>query len=107
MLKTKKKQVLIEKHKKHEKDTGSPEVQIALLTEQIVQLTKHLKKNQKDNHSRLGLLKMVAKRKALMNYLARKDSSRYESLAKNLEFKKTAAPAGKIARPAKKTKTKK
>ncbi len=103
MLKTKKKQVLIEKHKSHEKDTGSPEVQIALLTEQIVQLTKHLKKHQKDNHSRLGLLKMVAKRKALMNYLSKKDSARSEALAKKLELKKTVS-TGKAVRPVKKAK---
>ncbi len=72
MLPTKKKQKIIGEHRVHEKDTGSSEVQIALLSEQIEQLAKHLKKNPKDNHSRLGLLKMVAERRTLMNYLAKK-----------------------------------
>lgn len=72
----------------HEKDTGSPEVQVALLSEQIEQLAKHLKKNPKDNHSRLGLLKMVADRKSLINYLARKNKKRHGALTKKLGLKK-------------------
>jgi small subunit ribosomal protein S15 len=87
MLPTKKKQRIIKEYKIHEKDTGSPEVQVALLTEQIEQLAKHLKKNSKDNHSRLGLLKMVAERKALMNYLAKKNKKRYQDLTKRLGLK--------------------
>lgn len=63
MLKTKKKQALIKKHRAHDKDTGSSLIQIALLNERIAELTRHLKKNQKDEHSRRGLLKMVAKRR--------------------------------------------
>ncbi len=87
MLPTKKKQKIIGEYKIHEKDTGSPEVQIALLTEQIDQLAKHLKKNPKDNHSRLGLLKMVAERKTLINYLAKKNKKRYKELTKRLGLK--------------------
>lgn len=72
MLKTKKKQGLIKKARKHEEDTGSAEVQVALLNSQIGELAKHLKKNPKDQHSRRGLLKMVAKRRAREKYLGKK-----------------------------------
>ena len=64
---------IIEKYKRDEKDTGSPEVQIALLTQRINELTEHLKVHKKDNHSRRGLLKMVGKRRNLLNYLSKKD----------------------------------
>ncbi len=87
-LSTKKKQKIIGEFKVHEKDTGSPEVQVAVLTEQIEQLTKHLKKHKKDQHSRLGLLKMVAKRRTLMNYLTKKSAKRHGALAKKLGLKK-------------------
>lgn len=87
MLPTKKKQKIIAEYKIHDKDTGSPEVQVALLSEQIEQLAKHLKKNPKDNHSRLGLLKMVAERKSLINYLAKRDKKRHQGLVKKLGFK--------------------
>ena len=89
MLKTKKKQAIIAEHKTHEKDTGSPEVQIAVLSAQIDALAKHLKKNPKDNHSRRGLLKMVADRRKMLAYLRKKDEKRYESLLKKLELKKS------------------
>lgn len=89
MLSLKKKQSLIEKYKIHNKDTGSPEVQIAVLTEQINELAKHLKKHPKDNHSRRGLLKMVADRRAMMNYLARKSEKRYNALIAKLKLKKS------------------
>ncbi|HUD09069.1 MAG TPA: 30S ribosomal protein S15 [Candidatus Saccharimonadales bacterium] len=82
-----KKTKVIETSKTHEKDTGSPEVQISLFTEQIKKLTGHLKKNKKDNHSRRGLLKMVSKRKKLMTYLKGKDAKRYKKLATNLGLK--------------------
>jgi small subunit ribosomal protein S15 len=82
-----KKTKVIETSKTHEKDTGSPEVQISLFTEQIKKLTSHLKKNKKDNHSRRGLLKMVSKRKKLMTYLKGKDVKRYKKLATNLGLK--------------------
>lgn len=86
-LVTKKKQKIIGEHRIHEKDTGSPEVQIAILTKQIDELAKHLKKNPKDDHSRRGLLKMVADRRTLMTYLSRKDEKRYNSLAKKLDLR--------------------
>ncbi|NOY35521.1 MAG: 30S ribosomal protein S15 [bacterium] len=88
MLTAKKKQPVIEKYKVHEKDTGSPEVQIAVLSAKIDALAKHLKKNHKDNHSRRGLLKMVADRRALLAYLQKKDEKRYNTLVKKLELKK-------------------
>ncbi len=89
MLTTKKKQSIIEKHKIHEVDTGSPEVQVAILTEEISVLAKHLKKHHKDNHSRRGLLKMVADRRRLLTYLQKKDEKRYDSLIKKIGLKKT------------------
>ena len=73
--------------KRHEKDSGSPEYQIALFTEQIKKLTAHLKKNAKDFHSRRGLLKMVSKRKKLMSYLEGKDEKAYKKLVKQLDLK--------------------
>ena len=73
--------------KRHEKDTGSPEYQIALFTEKIKKLTAHLKKNPKDFHSRRGLLKMVSKRKKLMAYLAKVDEKGYKKVTKKLELK--------------------
>lgn len=82
-----KKTKVIETSKTHEKDTGSPEVQISLFTEQIKKLTSHLKKNTKDNHSRRGLLKMVSKRKKLLTYLKTKDAKRYKKLVTNLGLK--------------------
>ena len=88
MLTTDKKRKLIEKHKVHEKDTGSSEVQIALLGEQISQLADHLKKYRKDNHSRRGLLKMVAKRKVLLEYLASGDSKKLLELQRRFGIKK-------------------
>lgn len=73
--------------KRHDKDTGSPEYQIALFTEQIKKLTAHLKKNKKDFHSRRGLLKMVAKRKRLLGYLAKTDKTAHDALVKKLNLK--------------------
>ena len=88
MLKTKDKQKTIEKFKIHDKDTGSADVQIAVLSEQIKKLAEHLKKNSKDNHSRRGLLKMVSRRKSFLDYLARTDEKRYETVVKKLGLKK-------------------
>ena len=79
---------IIEKYKRDEKDTGSPEVQIALLTERINELTEHLKVHKKDNHSRRGLLKMVGKRRNLLNYLSRKDLQRYRDIVEKLGLRK-------------------
>lgn len=73
--------------KRHDKDTGSPEYQIALFTEQIKKLTTHLKKNKKDFHSRRGLLKMVAKRKRLLGYLAKTNKTSHDALIKKLGLK--------------------
>ncbi len=88
MLKKTKKAKVIEDFKVHESDTGSAEVQIAILTEQIKQLTRHLKKHAKDNHSRHGLLKMVAKRKKFLDYLRKENEERYKKLIKKLELKR-------------------
>ncbi len=87
MLTPKQKTKLIGAHQIHEKDTGSPESQIALFSAEIEALTKHLKKHGKDNSSRVGLLKMVAKRRRLMAYLKRTDEKRYAKLAKNMGLK--------------------
>lgn len=88
MLKPKKKNKLIEKHRLHDKDTGSPEVQISILTERINQLTNHLKTHKKDNHSRRGLLQMVAKRRRFFDYLKEEDKNRYNKIVRNLKLKK-------------------
>ena len=82
------KQEIINTYKRDEKDTGSPEVQIALLTERITELTEHLKVHQKDNHSRRGLLKMVGKRRNLLKYLEKKDIERYRDIAQKLSLRK-------------------
>jgi small subunit ribosomal protein S15 len=81
------KQSIVKKHKIHDTDTGSPEVQIAIFTEKIEELAKHLKKNRKDNHSRRGLLGMVSKRKRLLTYLKRQDEKRYAKITKKLGLK--------------------
>jgi small subunit ribosomal protein S15 len=75
-------------NKKHDKDTGSAQVQIAITTRQVDELAAHLKKNPKDNHSRRGLLKMVSKRRKLLAYLKKSEPSSYEKLIKKLELKK-------------------
>ena len=82
------KQEIIATFKREENDTGSPEVQIALLTERITELTEHLKVHKNDNHSRRGLLKMVGKRRNLLNYLAKKDVNRYREIAQKLSLRK-------------------
>jgi small subunit ribosomal protein S15 len=75
-------------YKKHDTDTGSPEVQIAILTSRINHLNEHLKVNKKDNHSRLGLLKMVGKRRRLLNYLMKIDMNRYRTIVGELGLRK-------------------
>ncbi len=82
------KTAVIENNRLHETDTGSPEVQIAILTERINQLNEHLKIHKKDNHSRSGLLKMVGKRRSLLNYLAKKDIERYRAVIAKLGLRK-------------------
>jgi small subunit ribosomal protein S15 len=81
------KQKIIDANKVHTSDTGSPEVQVAILTERISQLTDHLKGHQKDNHSRRGLLQLVGKRRRLMSYLKDKDTARYSTLIKKLNLR--------------------
>ena len=88
MLETKKKQKIIGEHKTHQTDTGSVEVQVAILSEEIDQLAKHLKKHPKDNHSRRGLLGMVSSRKKLLDYLSKEDSKRYNNIIKKLDLKR-------------------
>lgn len=87
-LDTLRKQELITQFRIHESDTGSPEVQIALLTERINYLTGHLKDHKKDHHSRRGLLKMVGQRRALLNYLKKIDTERYHVILEKLNLRK-------------------
>lgn len=82
------KQQIIEAYKIHEGDTGSPEVQIAVLTHRINQLTEHLKVNKKDFHSHRGLLRMVGHRRSLLNYLQKKDIGRYRAIIEKLGLRK-------------------
>jgi|TARA_B100001964_G_C13760271_1_gene391401 small subunit ribosomal protein S15 len=88
MLDKKKKDRIIEKYKTHENDTGSPEVQIAILTAEIKELTEHLKEHKKDFSSRRGLIKKVAQRRRLLQYLQRDNSESYEDIIKKLKIKK-------------------
>lgn len=83
-----KKTEIIEKYKRHDGDTGSPEVQIALLTERINHLTEHLKMHKKDHHSRRGLLMMVGARRGLLNYLIKTDIERYRTIISQLGIRK-------------------
>jgi len=82
------KNTVIEGNRTHDTDTGSPEVQIAILTERIKQLTEHLKVHKKDKHSELGLLKMVGRRRSLLDYLAKKDIERYRACIAKLGIRK-------------------
>ncbi|MGQ0735788.1 MAG: 30S ribosomal protein S15 [Acidobacteriota bacterium] len=83
-----KKETVIGSYRTHEKDTGSPEVQVALLSERITYLTEHFKSHTKDHHSRRGLLKLVGQRRRLLDYLKSKDSDRYTELIKRLGIRK-------------------
>ena len=83
-----KKQEVIEQFKIHDGDTGSPEVQVALITERITYLTDHFRKHKKDHHSRRGLLMLVSQRRKLLDYLKRKDFSRYRNLIDSLGLRK-------------------
>ena len=87
MLDTEEKIKLVKEYGRHEKDTGSPEVQIALLTEEIERLLEHLKKHKKDLHSKRGLLKMVAKRRKLLKYLKKTDEKAYQEITKKIGLK--------------------
>lgn len=87
MLNKERKLEVINEYKVHETDTGSPEVQVAILTKRINELNEHLKEHKKDHHSRRGLLKMVGKRRNLLRYLKNKDIERYRSLIEKLEIR--------------------
>ncbi|GJD33610.1 30S ribosomal protein S15 [Methylobacterium aerolatum] len=82
------KTALIKTHRKDPKDTGSPEVQVAILSERIANLTGHFKTHSKDNHSRRGLLKLVSQRRSLLDYLKRKDEARYRALIEKLGIRR-------------------
>ncbi len=88
MLRKEEKTAVIEANRLHEQDTGSPEVQIAILTQRINELTEHIKVHQKDHHSRRGLLKMVGHRRNLLNYLQKKDIERYRAIIAKLGIRK-------------------
>ena len=88
MLRKEEKTAVIEANRLHEQDTGSPEVQIAILTQRINELTEHIKVHQKDHHSRRGLLKMVGHRRNLLNYLTKKDINRYRAIIEKLGIRK-------------------
>ena len=88
MIAKEKKQAIIAEYGRTPNDTGSPEVQVAVLTARIQELTEHLKKNQKDHHSRRGLLKMVGQRRGLLNYLKDTDIERYRALIEKLGIRK-------------------
>ena len=82
------KQAVIDSHRQHESDTGSPEVQVALLSQRISHLTEHFKVHKKDHHSRRGLLKMVSQRRRLLNYLKKKDIERYRNIVATLGLRR-------------------
>lgn len=86
MIDTTKKSKIIDQYKTHEGDTGSPEVQVAILTERIKSVTDHLKEHDHDNHSRRGLLTMVNKRRRLLTYLKKKDTTRYDEIVHKLDL---------------------
>ncbi len=88
MLHVEKKTELVNKFKTHDKDTGSPEVQVALMSERITYLTEHFKTHAKDHHSRRGLLKLVSQRRRLLDYLKSKDQNRYKKLIDSLGIRK-------------------
>ena len=88
MISTDTKKTLVEKFRTHEKDTGSPEVQVALITERINELSEHFKSHGRDHHSRRGLLKLVSQRRRLLDYLRRTDPKRYQDLISRLGLRR-------------------
>ncbi len=100
MLSKQEKDAIIKKYRTHKDDTGSPEVQIAILTKEIEKVGEHLKIHKKDNHSRRGLLKMVGNRRRLLRFLRQEDQKRFEKLVERLKLKVVlAAPVSKPAVP--------
>ena len=88
ILEAEKKREIVDEYRIHERDTGSPEVQVALLTERIRYLTEHFKTHKKDHHSRRGLLKLVSQRRKLLDYLKKSDKDRYKTVIERLEIRK-------------------
>jgi small subunit ribosomal protein S15 len=88
VLTNEKKKEIVEKYKVHESDTGSPEVQIAIMTERINYLTEHFRQHKHDHHSRRGLMKMIGHRRSLLNYLRKKDVNRYRELIQSLGLRR-------------------
>jgi len=88
LLKKERKQQIIQDYKTHESDTGSPEVQVAILTQRINELTEHLREHKKDHHSRRGLLKMVGQRRRLLNYLRDNEIERYRGVVERLGLRR-------------------
>lgn len=88
MIATEKKTEVLQTHRRHDTDTGSPEVQVALLTERINELSEHFKLHAKDHHSRRGLLKMVSRRRRLLDYLRKEDAARYQDLIQRLRLRR-------------------
>ena len=88
MIATERKQAVIQSHRLHDTDTGSPEVQVALLTERINELSDHFKTHKKDHHSRRGLLKIVSQRRRMLDYLRRNDPQRYQGLIERLGLRR-------------------
>ena len=88
MIAAEAKKRVIDSHRRHEKDTGSAEVQVALLTERINELSEHFKAHEKDHHSRRGLLRIVSQRRQLLDYLRRSDSARYQELIQRLGLRR-------------------
>ena len=97
MMQKDQKTAIIEANRTHATDTGSPEVQVAILTERINQLTEHLKVHAQDNHSRRGLYKVIGKRRSLLDYLAKKDIERYRALIATLGIRQSVNRAGRKA----------
>lgn len=91
MLKPKQKEKIVKEHQTHKTDTGSPETQVALFSEEIKELISHLKKHPKDFHSKRGLLKMMSKRRGLLKFLQKKSEKRYNSIVKKLGLKQAKA----------------
>ncbi|HHX02206.1 MAG TPA: 30S ribosomal protein S15 [Firmicutes bacterium] len=88
MISKERKEILIQKFQRHENDTGSPEVQIAILSSRINELTEHLRVHKNDHHSRRGLYKMIGQRRGLLNYLMKKDIERYRKLIEELGLRR-------------------
>ncbi len=88
MISRQAKRDILDEHRRHETDTGSPEAQVALLTKRIEQLSEHFKTHKKDHHSRRGLLKLVSQRRSLLDYLRRRDAARYQALIERLGLRR-------------------